>query len=155
MQSFALVVSASLCQVFVKFLLADWKSFVDVSLQLGVSSLVVKVSKFLGSDYASLECVGPPWKGLLVFPKCATLLRVQSLTTPIHGDFRCVTPGCNFTSCSCIRPRQSMGRVARHADKVSFYDAFARSTTPIHGKGCIGCIPDGGVGAGCGFRKNI
>ena len=35
-QSFALVVSASLCQVFVKFLLADWKSFVDVSLQLGV-----------------------------------------------------------------------------------------------------------------------
>ena len=28
-------------------LLADWKSFVDVRLQLGVSSLVVKVSKFL------------------------------------------------------------------------------------------------------------
>ena len=50
MQSFALVVSASLCQVFVKFLLADWKSFVDVSLQLGVSSLVVKVSKFLEPD---------------------------------------------------------------------------------------------------------
>ena len=49
-QSFALVVSASLCQVFVKFLLADWKSFVDVSLQLGVSSLVVKVSKFLDSQ---------------------------------------------------------------------------------------------------------
>ena len=48
MQSFALVVSASFCQVFVKFLLADWKSFVNVSLQLGVSSLVVKVSKFLG-----------------------------------------------------------------------------------------------------------
>ncbi|OLP76436.1 putative agmatinase 3 [Symbiodinium microadriaticum] len=30
-QSFALVVSANLWQVFVKFLLADWKSFVDVS----------------------------------------------------------------------------------------------------------------------------
>ena len=50
MQSFALVVSASLWQVFVKFLLADWKSFADVSLQLGVSSLVVKVSKFLASS---------------------------------------------------------------------------------------------------------
>ena len=52
-QSFALVVSTSLCQVFVKFLLADWKSFVDVSLQLGVSSLVVKVSKFLATSESS------------------------------------------------------------------------------------------------------
>ena len=54
-QSFALVVSASLRQVFVKFLLADWKSFVDVSLQLGVSSLVVKVSKFLGFGEMSFD----------------------------------------------------------------------------------------------------
>ena len=42
--------------------------------------------------------------------------------------------------------------VTRHADDVSFYEAFGRSTRPIHGKGCI---PDGGVGAGSRFRKNI
>ena len=59
---------------------------------------------------------------------------------------------CHFTSRSCIRPRQSMGRVARGADKVSFHEAFARPTRPIHGNGCIF---DGGVGAGSGFRKNI
>ena len=43
---------------------------------------------------------------------------------------------CNFTSRSRVRPRGSMGRVARHADKVQLYLAFTRSTTPIHGKGC-------------------
>ena len=59
---------------------------------------------------------------------------------------------CNFTSHSSVRPRQSMGKVARGADELRFYDGFAHSTTPIHGKGCI---PDGGVGAGSGFRKNI
>ena len=32
--------------------------------------------------------------------------------------------------------RQSMGRVARHAENVQLYLAFKRSTTPIHGKGC-------------------
>ena len=42
--------------------------------------------------------------------------------------------------------------VTRRADDVSFYEAFRRSTRPIHGKGCI---PDGGVGAGSRFRKNI
>ena len=84
--------------------------------------------------------------------KCATLPRS---TTPIHGkgcaSRRHVGKTCNFTSRSCVRPRQSMVRVARGVLKMSFYDAFARSTTPIHGKGCI---PDGGVGAGSGFGKN-
>ena len=55
---------------------------------------------------------------------------------------------CNFISRFCVRPRQSVGRVARVRQNLSFYDAFARSTTPIHGKGCI---PDGGVGAGSGW----
>ena len=45
-----------------------------------------------------------------------------------------------------------MVKVARRADKVQLYLAFERSTTPIHGKGCI---PDRWHGAGSGFRKNI
>ena len=77
-------------------------------------------------------------------------------TTPIHGKGcavrRKVGKRCNFTSRSRVRPPQSMVRVARHAEKLQLYLAFARSTTPIHGKGCI---PDRWHGAGSGFRKNI
>ena len=54
--------------------------------------------------------------------------------TPIQ--LRVAPKSCNFTSRSVARPRQSMVRVARHAEKLQLYFAFARSTTPIHGKGC-------------------
>ena len=61
-------------------------------------------------------------------------------TTPIPGKGcplrRKVGKRCNFTSRSRVRPRQSMVRVARHAEKLQLYLAFARSTAPIHGKGC-------------------
>ena len=104
-------------------------------------------------------------------------------TRPIHCKNRGAErfdKMCNFTSRSVPRPRQSIVKidalrltlgkcvilprvfdfdlsnpwegVTRHADDVSFYEAFGRSTRPIHGKGCI---PDGGVGAGSRFRKNI
>ena len=39
---------------------------------------------------------------------------------------------CNFTLRSCVRPRQSVGRVARVRQNVQLYLAFSRSTTPIH-----------------------
>ena len=42
----------------------------------------------------------------------------------------------NFTSRSYTRPRQSPQRVAREPQKLQLYLAFARSTTPIHAKGC-------------------
>ena len=62
-------------------------------------------------------------------------------TTPIHGkgcaSRRKVGKSCNFTSRSRARPRQSMVRVARRPDKLQLYLAFSRSTTSIHGKGCI------------------
>ena len=68
---------------------------------------------------------------------------------------------CNCTSCSVARPRQSLGRVARHAEKLQLYLAFGRWTTPIHGKGCAGRRK---VGKSCNFtsrsrvrprRKNV
>ena len=65
-------------------------------------------------------------------------------TTPIHGkgcaSRRKVGKSCNFTSRSRARPRQSTERVAKDVKKLQLYLAFARSTTPIHGKGCAGRI---------------
>ena len=64
-------------------------------------------------------------------------------TTPIHGNFRLVTPNSwkkmqfYLTFARSTMPIQSMGRVACHAEKLQLYLAFARSTTPIHGKGCV------------------
>ena len=83
-----------------------------------------------------------PWEGLRVMPKmcnftsrsCVRPGRSMGRVTR-HADM--LGKVCNFTSRSRVRPRQSMGRVARHADELRFYDAFARSTTPIHGNGCI------------------
>ena len=70
-------------------------------------------------------------------PKVATLPRVQSLDHANPWEGLRVTPkSCNFASRSVARPRQSMRRVARHAEKLQLYLAFSRSTTPIHGKGC-------------------
>ena len=61
-------------------------------------------------------------------------------TTQIHGNGcasrRNVEKMCNFTSRSRVRPRQSLGRVARDTEKLQIYLAFGRSATPIHGKGC-------------------
>ena len=98
-----------------------------------------------------------PWEGLRAMLKMCNFTSRSSVRprqsmgrVARHADM--LDKMCNFTSRSCVRLRQSMGRVARGADELPFYDAFARSTTPIHGKGCI---PDGGVGARSGFRKNI
>ena len=66
----------------------------------------------------------------------------RSYTQPRQSPQRvarepCGNPqSCNFTSRSGARPRQSTERVARHAEKLQLYLAFARSTTPIHAKGC-------------------
>ena len=90
-----------------------------------------------------------PRKGLRGNPaatrKVATLPRVQSLdhTNPRRG-LRGGPKSCNFTSCSRARPRQSIvkglrGRI-KVGKKMQLYLAFARSTTPIHGKGCTGRI---------------
>ena len=99
------------------------------------------------------QSMGRVARGADIWTKCATLPRIQAFehANPWEG-LRVMLKMCNFTSRSSVRPRQSMGRVARGADELPFYDAFARSTTPIHGKGCI---PDGGVGARSGFRRNI
>ena len=61
---------------------------------------------------------------------------VASPESPNPQNFWDTMGQCNFTSRSRVRLRQSMGRVAHHADKVQLYLAFTRSTTPIHGKGC-------------------
>ena len=93
----------------------------------------------------------------LTLGKCAILPRVfaSDLANPWEALLRCAKK-----SGKCvILPRvfdfdlsNPWEWVTRHADDVSFYEAFGRSTRPIHGKGCI---PDGGVGAGSRFRKNI
>ena len=67
-----------------------------------------------------------PWEGLRVTPTCwknmQLYLAFVRSTTPIHGkgcaSRRHVGKLCNFTLRSCVRPRQSMGRVARHADML-------------------------------------
>ena len=72
--------------------------------------------------------------------KSATLPRVPAFDHANPWEGLRVTPKmCNFTSRSSVRPRQSMGRVARHAENVQLYLAFLRSTRPIHGKGCASC----------------
>ena len=69
--------------------------------------------------------------------KCATLPRVRAFDHANPREGLRVTPKmCNFISRSSVRPRQFMGRVARHAENVQLYLAFKRSTTPIHGKVC-------------------
>ena len=70
-------------------------------------------------------------------PKVATLPRARVLdhANP-HKGLRGAPKNCNFTSRSRARPRQSMQRVARGPQKLQLYLAFARSTTPIHEKGC-------------------
>ena len=45
-----------------------------------------------------------------------------------------------------------MVMVARHAEKLQLYLAFARSTTPTHGKEKV-AFPIDGIGAGSGFTK--
>ena len=79
-----------------------------------------------------VERVAPTcWK------KCATLPCVPAFDHANPWEGLRVTPKmCNFTSRSSVRPRQSMGRVARHVENVQLYLAFKRSTMPIHGKGC-------------------
>ena len=71
-------------------------------------------------------------------PQVATLPRVRALDHDNPWKGLHVAPkSCNFTSRSRARPRQCMERVARHAQKLQLCLAFAPSTTPIHGKGCI------------------
>ena len=97
-----------------------------------------------------------PGKGCSCPRNMQLYLAFSRSTTPIHDKNRCVTP--NGRKKMQLYPAFVRSttpiqvRVARDTGKVSFYDAFARWTRPIHGKGCI---PDGGVGAGSGFRKNI
>ena len=89
--------------------------------------------------------------------KCAILPRVQSLdhANPSQKSMRCAS---RFGKCVILTRvfdfdlSNPWEGVTRCADDVSFYEAFGRSTRPIHGKGCI---PDGGVGAGSRFRQNI
>ena len=91
------------------------------------------------------------------FANVSFYLAFLHLTSPIPGKGCSATPKKSETC--VILPRvfdfdlsNPWERVTRCADDVSFYEAFGRSTRPIHGKGCI---PDGGVGAGSRFRKNI
>ena len=83
-----------------------------------------------------------PWEGFRVTPKSCNFTS-RSSVRPRQSMGR-VARGAdmlekvsNFTSRSRVRPRQSMGRVARHAEKLQLYLAFKRSTTPIHGKSCV------------------
>ena len=64
-----------------------------------------------------------PWERLRValtgWKKCATLPRDRVFDHANPWERLRVTPKmCNLTSRSCVRPRQSMGRVARHADML-------------------------------------
>ena len=64
-----------------------------------------------------------PWEGLRVTPifwkKCATLPRVPVFDHANPWEGLRVTPKIyNFTSRSCVRPHQSMGKVASHIDKI-------------------------------------
>ena len=99
---------------------------------LWVNATLPRVRAF---DYAN------PWEGLRITPtRCNFTSRShvrprQSMGKVARGADK-LEKKCNFASHSRVRPRQSMVRVARHADKVQLYLAFARSTTPIHGKGC-------------------
>ena len=70
-----------------------------------------------------------PWEGLRVTPTCwkifATLPRVRAFdhANPWEG-LRVMPKMCNFTSRSNVRPRQSMGRVARHGDMLGKFCNF-------------------------------
>ena len=90
-------------------------------------------------------------KGCASRLKVATLPRVPSLdhANPWEG-LRVTRKSCNFTSRSVARPRESLGRVARHAEKLQLYLAFGRSTTPIPGKGCASRRK---VGKSCNFTS--
>ena len=96
-------------------------------------------------------------RGAERFDKCVILPRVfaSDLANPWEGLLRrakksetCVILPSVFDF-DLSNPWEA---VTRYVYDVSFYEAFGRSTRPIHGKGCI---PDGGVGAGSRFRKNI
>ena len=82
------------------------------------------------------------------FENLSFYLAFLHLTPPIPGKGCSVTPK-NRENVSFYLAFLTL---TCRADDVSFYEAFGRSTRPIHGKGCI---PDGGVGAGSRFRKNI
>ena len=78
-----------------------------------------------------------PGKGCSCPPKCATLPRGpvarprQSIVIFVASR-QTVGKRCNFTLRSCVRPRQSLGKVARVRQNVQLYLAVSRSTTPIH-----------------------
>ena len=77
----------------------------------------------------------------LEFCGFATFLNFSPSTTPIHCKSMCGAS--RLEKCATL-PRvfafdlQSLGRVARHTENVSFYDAFSRSTGPIHCKNRVG-----------------
>ena len=82
-----------------------------------------------------------PRRGLRVTPKMCNFTSRSSVRprqsmgrVARHADM--LEKMCSFTSRSCVRPRQSRGRVARHVENVQLYLEFKRSTTLIHGKGC-------------------
>ena len=79
-------------------------------------------------------------KGCAPPQKVETLLRVRSLdhANPWEG-LRVAPKSCNFTSRSVVRPRQSMGKAARHAEmleEMCNFTSRSRVRPPIHGKGC-------------------
>ena len=112
-------------------------------------------------DAEKLEKVATPIHGKgcagrrIVRKKLQLYRALAHSTTPIHmvrvaRDPEQLEKSCNFTSRSVARPRQSMGGVARDAEKLQLYLAFARSTTPIHGKGCASRRK---IGKNCNFTS--
>ena len=78
-----------------------------------------------------------PWEGLRVTPKMCNFTS-RSVARPRQSIVifdmwrRTVGKRYNFASRPCVRPCQSMGRVARHAENMQLFFAFSRSNTPIY-----------------------
>ena len=92
-----------------------------------------------GADMLEKMCnfTSRSWEGLRVTPEMCnftsrSVARPRQSIVIFDTSRRTVGKRCNFTTRSCVRPRQSMGRVARHAENLQLYLAFSRSTTPIH-----------------------